>query len=212
MIDMFRFTRFIAVVAVAATTVSCGTVGTSRGRGSSFVVIDSLQGIRGAASIGSPASTLISDVITNVVSPAPCSAAAPCPTVFGDNGQAAMHIAMKDAGSATPTTPTELQNITLSRYRVVYTRSDGRNTPGVDVPQPFDGFVTVTVTPGGTSFAFSLVRVQAKQEPPLVLLKNPLSGTITEFAAVTFYGTDQTGAEVSVTGTIQIDFGNFGDL
>jgi len=209
---MFRFTRFLAVVAIAAATVSCGThVGTGGGRGPSFIVIDSLQGIRGAVSAGAPASTLISDVITNIISPDPCSATSPCPTVFGDTGQVTMHIVMKDAGSAVPTNPTALNDITLSRYRVEYSRADGRNTPGVDIPQPFDGFVTVTITPGGTTFGFSLVRVQAKNEPPLVLLKNPLSGTITEFAKVTFFGTDQAGAEVSVSGTIQIDFGNFGD-
>ena len=209
---MLRFSRFLAVVAIVATTVSCGTTaGTGGGRGSSFLVIDSLQGIRGAATPGDPASTLVSDVITNVITPAPCSATTPCPTVFGDSGQATMHVVMKDAGSATPTTPTALQDITISRYRVEYTRADGRNTPGVDVPHPFDGFVTVTVTPGPTSFGFSLVRVQGKSEPPLVLLRNPSNGTITEFAKVTFYGTDQTGAEVSISGSIQIDFGNFGD-
>lgn len=210
---MVRFTRFLAVVAIAATTVSCGArVGTGGGRGSSFLVIDSLQGIRGAVTPGTPSSTLISDVITNVITPAPCTAASPCPTVFGDSGQAAMHVVMKDAGSAAPTTPTPLQDITITRYRVEYSRADGRNTPGVDVPHSFDGFVTVTVTPGGTSFGFSLVRVQAKDEPPLVLLKNPLSGIITGFATVTFYGADQTGAEASMTGTIEIHFGNFGDL
>jgi hypothetical protein len=104
-----------------------------------------------------------------------------------------------------------LNNITLSQYRVTYRRADGHNTPGVDIPQPFDGFVTITITPGGTSFAFSLVRTQAKQEPPLVLLKNPLSVGFTGFADVTFFGKDQTGADISITGTIQIEFGNFGD-
>ena len=206
---MQRLTLYLALAAIVATNVSCGKVART-GRGSSFLVIDSLLGIRGAPTLGSPSSTLISDVITNVTSPAPCSATAPCPTVFGDPGQAVMHIAMKDSGSAAPTTPTPLQDITLSRYRVEYTRADGRNTPGVDVPYPFDGAVTVTITPGGNTFGFSLVRVQGKSEPPLVLLRNGAS-TITEFAKVTFYGTDQTGAEVSVTGTIQIDFGNFGD-
>jgi hypothetical protein len=208
---MQRLTLYLVLAAAVAVNVSCGTVSSSNGRGPSFIVLDSLQGIRGAVTAGAPSSTLISDVITNVTSPDPCTTASPCPTVFGDSGQATMHVVMKDAGSAAPTTPSALNDITLSQYRVTYRRADGHNTPGVDIPQPFDGFVTITITPSGNSFAFSLVRTQAKQEPPLVLLKNPLTVPFTGFADVTFFGKDQTGADISITGTIQIEFGNFGD-
>jgi hypothetical protein len=34
---------------------------------------------------------------------------------------------------------------------------------------------------------------------------------ITMIADVTFYGQDRVGNDVSATGSIQIDFGNFGD-
>jgi hypothetical protein len=207
MIVMQRFTRFFAAAVIVATTVSCGSV-VRTGRGSSYIVIDSLQGRRGAATLGPPSATLISDVVTDTCP----TAAAPCLTVFGDAGEALMRIVMKDAGGAFPTTPTPVNDITLTRYRVEYTRADGRNTPGVDVPHPFDGAMTITVTSSTTTVPFSLVRIQAKNEAPLVLLQNPLSGIITEFAKVTFYGTDQAGNQVSITGSIQIDFGNFGDL
>jgi hypothetical protein len=207
MIVMQRFTRFFAAAVIVATTVSCGSV-VRTGRGSSYIVIDSLEGRRGAATLGPPSATLISDVVTDTCP----AAAAPCLTVFGDAGEALMRIVMKDAGGAFPTTPTPVNDITLTRYRVEYTRADGRNTPGVDVPHPFDGAMTITVTSSTTTVPFSLVRIQAKNEPPLVLLQSPLSGIITEFAKVTFYGTDQAGNQVSVTGSIQIDFGNFGDL
>src|SRR4029077_14705234 len=206
---MQRLTPYLVLAAAVAVNVSCGTVSSSNGRGPSFIVLDSLQGIRGNVTPGTASSTLVSDVITNVTSPDPCTTTSPCPTVFADSGQATMHVVMKDAGSATPTSPSPLNAITLSQYRVTYRRADGRNTPGVDLPQPFDGFVTITITPGGTTFAFSLVRTQAKQEPPLVLLKNPLSAPITGFADVTFFGKDQTGADISITGTFQIEFGNF---
>jgi hypothetical protein len=209
MIGMHRLIRFVAVTALAGATVSCGSV-VRTGRGSAFLVIDSLQGIRGAATVGTPSSTLLSDVITNVSSPAPCTPTAPCPTVFADQGQVAMHIVMKDAGSASPSAASPINNVTITRYRVVYVRADGRNTPGVDVPFPFDGAVTSTVTESPTTFGFSLVRVQAKEEAPLVLLRNGNS-TVTQLATVTFYGSDQAGNEVSVTGTIEINFGNFGD-
>jgi hypothetical protein len=209
MTGMHRFTRYCAVAAMVAASVSCGKV-VRTGRGGSFLVIDALQGIRGAATLGQPSTTLISDVITNISTPAPCSPTAPCPTVFGDVGQVTMRVVMKDVGSENPTSATALNDITITRYRVEYTRADGRNTPGVDVPYPFDGVVTFTVTPNPTTFGFSLVRNQAKDEPPLVLLRNGNS-IITQLAKVTFYGTDQTGNQVSVTGNIQIDFGNFGD-
>ena len=53
----------------------------------------------------------------------------------------------------------------------VYRRSDGRNTPGVDVPYAFDGAVTFTVPPGDdVAIPFELVRIQAKFEAPLAQL------------------------------------------
>jgi hypothetical protein len=209
MTGMHRFTRYCVVAAMVAASVSCGKV-VRTGRGGSFLVIDSMLGIRGAVTPGQPSSTLTSDVITNVTTPAPCAPTAPCPTVFGDLGQVSMRAVMKDAGSANPTAATAINDITVTRYRVEYTRADGRNTPGVDVPYPFDGVVTFTVSANPTSFGFSLVRTQAKDEPPLVLLRNGNS-IITQLAKVTFYGADQAGNQVSVTGNIQIDFGNFGD-
>jgi hypothetical protein len=209
MTGMQHFTRIVLAAAIVATTISCGKV-VRTGRGSSFLVIDSLQGIRGAATVGAAASTLTSDVITNVISPAPCSATSPCPTVFSDLGVVVMHVVMKDAGSGNPSAPSAFNDITITRYRVEYARSDGRNTRGVDVPHPFDSAVTMTVTPAGASFGFSLVRVQAKEEAPLVLLRNG-STFVSQLATVTFYGHDQTGADISIAGTIEINFGNFGD-
>jgi hypothetical protein len=210
MTGMQHFTRIVVAAAIVASTISCGKV-VRTGRGSSFLVIDSLQGIRGAATAGTATSTLTSDVITNVISPAPCSATSPCPTVFGDLGVATMHIVMKDSGSDNPSAPSPFNDITVTRYHVEYTRADGRNTRGVDVPYPFDGAVTVTVTPAGATFGFSLVRIQAKEETPLVLLRSG-GAFVSQIATVTFYGKDQTGAEVSIAGTIEINFGNFGDL
>jgi hypothetical protein len=118
---------------------------------------------------------------------------------------------MKDPGSeSTPTTPTQAQFITVDRYRVVFIRADGRNTPGVDVPYPFDSAFTLTVGGGLSSGGFTTVRHTAKQEAPLAALAG--SGVIiSTIAEITFYGRDQRGREVSVTGRIGVDFGNFGD-
>ena len=211
MTHMRNLTRFLAAAAIVGANISCGDV-VRNGRAPSYLVIDSLEGIRGAANAGTPGSTLISDVITNVTSPAPCTQDKPCPTIFGDGGRATMHLALKDPGTAAaPSAPTAMNAITINRYRVDYVRADGRNTPGVDVPYGFDGAVTFTVSGAtGSQFGFQLVRVVAKEETPLVQLKTS-SQFITVLARVTFYGHDQAGNEVSASGSIQIDFGNFGD-
>ena len=207
---MRNLRRFFALVALIGAATSCGDV-VRNGRAPSYLVVDSLQGVRGATTQGTPSSTLISDVITNVISPAPCTQDAPCPTIFGDTGEATMHIALKDPGTATaPSSPTEVNAITITRYHVDYVRADGRNTPGLDVPYGFDGAVTVTIA-GATTFGFQLVRVVAKEETPLMQLRNSRS-VITAIARVTFYGHDQAGNEVTATGSIQIDFGNYGDF
>ena len=77
------------------------------------------------------------------------------PTIFGDLGRAEFRVALKDPGpSAAPTTPSPLNAITLTRYRIVFSRSDGRNTQGVDVPYAFDGGMTITVPAAGTRSSF----------------------------------------------------------
>ena len=166
-----------------------------------------LEGANGASGSSPIFSTqaVASDVITFIKSKNSF-------TVFSDPGRVTMRGAMRDVTN--PNEPTTNNAITFRRYRVVYRRSDGRNTPGVEVPYAFDGGVTFTVTPGSeTAVPFELVRVQAKNEAPLAQL---ISGgspaiAISTLADVTFYGADQAGREVTVTGTISVDFANWGD-
>ena len=116
---------------------------------------------------------------------------------------------MKDITN--PNAPSTNNAVTISRFHVEYVRADGRNTPGVDVPYPFDNAVTGTVTAGGQrTLGFEIVRSVAKREAPLVQLIDS-ANVISTIARVTFYGRDQVGNDVSVTGSIQIDFANFGD-
>jgi hypothetical protein len=211
---MRKITRLLAIAVVAAGAASCGDV-VRQGRSPVYLVIDSLQGIAGGLTTKSASSVMSSDVITLVPSPAPnCTPASPCPTVFGDAGTAGLRIVLKDIGTPTaPTAPSTNNDVTITRYHVSYRRADGRNVQGVDVPFAFDGQTTVTVRGGTTaSVGFELVRNIAKEESPLVQLGHDFNGTIiTTFADVTFYGADQVGNEVNVTGHMQIDFGNFGD-
>jgi hypothetical protein len=125
---------------------------------------------------------------------------------FNDYGQATIRSIRKDVLG---TAPSDLNRVTITRYRIVYRRSDGLNTPGVHVPQPVDGAVTATLPPEGTTvLIFELVRHNAKVEPPLAVLGvNPQ--VLTTIAEVTFFGRDQAANEVSVSGLVQINFGSF---
>jgi hypothetical protein len=207
--------RLIVTASVAASALSaiaCGNVA-RQGRGPMFLVIDNLTAIRGGAGGTTAQNTLLSDVITNVTTPEPCTAVRPCPSVFNDMGSATLRLSPKDvASTGVGNQPSTNNQVTISRYRVIYRRSDGRNTPGVDVPFGFDGAATVTVQPTTPStMSFELVRHVAKEESPLrQLISSPT--IITSIAEVSFYGRDQVGNDISVTGSIQIDFGNFGDF
>lgn len=181
------------------------------GRSPARPIISVLEGASGADpdEFGNP---VLSDVITNVTSPAPCTDDNPCPTVFNDLGRVTMRLILRDPGSPGFTAaPTAVNQVTFTRYRVTYRRADGRNTPGVDVPHGFDSATTFTVPNEGTITAsFEVVRNQAKREAPLLALRVN-SEIVTTIADVTFYGKDVAGNDVSATGSMQVNFGNFAD-
>jgi hypothetical protein len=187
----------------------CGEVARN-GRAPVQVVIVTLEAASGAEpeEFGG---TLASDVVT-LVERQISGQTVQVPTIFGDLGRVTMRLVLRDPGEpAVPSTPSELNTVSFNRYRVTYRRTDGRNTPGVDVPYPFDSAVTFTVpTNGEVSAAFGIVRLTAKQEAPLAALEtsNVFISTIGE---ITFYGRDQAGNEVTAVGLIGITFGNFGD-
>jgi hypothetical protein len=192
--------RGAALAALVAGTTSCGDVVRSS-RSPVMLVVSSISGGT------TPSATLSSDVVGSRTSPAPCTAAAPCPTVFSDPGSATLAVTMKDV----TLTPSANNQVTINRYRVEYRRADGHNVQGVDVPFAFDGAVTLTIPAGGTgSVGFELVRVVSKQEPPLVQLTNN-PNFISTIADVTFFGADRVGNDVSATGSMLIEFGNFAD-
>lgn len=158
-----------------------------------LIVIDRIEAASGASTTFG--GTLQSDVITDG-------------SIFSDNGRVTMRLIMKDVG----TTPSAVNAVTITRYRVAFRRSDGRNTPGQDVPQPFDSAVTFSVAPGVTvSQSFELIRHVAKEEAPLRALASNTAVTISTVADITFFGRDQTGNELSASGSIGVIFGDFAD-
>jgi hypothetical protein len=210
---MRNATRLLLLAALVAASVSCGDV-VRQGSSPVYLVIDLLQAIRGGPTAGTPSSTLTSDVITNVTTPAASCGPPllPCPTIFGDSGTVTLRAPLKDIGGTTTLAPTTNNEVTINRVRVEYTRADGRNTQGIDVPFAFDGAVTGTIPASGSlTLGFELVRNVAKQESPLAQLRTS-PNIISSIAKVTFYGVDRTGNAVSVIGQIQIEFGNFGDF
>ncbi len=135
-----RVGRSAGAVILVLASVSCGDLA-REGQAPSYLIIASLQGSAGED--GDLGTELRSDVLTGG-------------GIVNDNGSVEFELAMKDPGLTEPSTA---NFITIDRYRVVYIRADGRNTPGVDVPYPFDGAITGTVTADG-----AIVRLHAR--PP----------------------------------------------
>lgn len=188
--------RLALALTCAVSVTSCSKM-IRTGQSPNFLIMQSLQGAPGTS--GSFGSILQSDVLN--FNPATGVA-----SIASDQGQATLQLTSRDPlGPA----PSDINAITISQYRVEYFRSDGRNIQGVDVPFAFDGAVTVTVREAA-SVPFTLVRVQAKQEAPLAALAfSGGANTITTIARVTFYGRDQNGREVSVTGNIEVNFSDW---
>lgn len=182
----------LAVVAACMTiSAGCGSEMLRTGRAPAYLVITNITSTAGNG--GTSTGSLRSDVRP----------------VFNDIAQVTFQAVSKNPTAIT----TAINDITLTRYHVTYRRTDGRNTPGVDVPYSFDGGISVFVPVGGSGTAnFDVVRHQAKIEPPLA---NLTSGGgqifITTIAEITFYGHDQNGNEVSVTGRMDIQFADFAD-
>jgi len=201
--------KVVAVAGLAMLLTSCGEF-VRESRSPALLLIRSLQGASGAVP-GEFGGTLSSDVLT-IVTRSINDVDVQVPTVFGDVGQVTMEFQLLVPGQpGASSSPSQINQVTIDRYRVTYRRSDGRNTPGVDVPFPFDSATTFTVPQQGTITAgFELVRLIAKTEAPLASLVTN-ANIINTIAEVSFYGHDLAGNTVSVTGSIGIAFGNFGD-
>jgi hypothetical protein len=194
--------RLVIGAACAISTAACGGEMMRTGRAPVFLVVDS---VTASPQGGTDAAFLISDVRKNDGS------------VVNDN----VTVTLRSVPKNPDATVTPINSVTLTRYHVEYRRTDGRNTPGVDVPYAFDGGLSVTLTPGLTSEAtFEVVRHQAKLEPPLKNLDainesgaRSLSGLgfLSTIAEITIYGRDQNGNEVSVAARLDVHFGDFAD-
>jgi hypothetical protein len=199
--------RLVVAAVCAIATASCGGEMLRTGRSPVYMVVTNLQGNAGGDA-GTPSAFLLSDVQV-IVEETVGGVTVRVPTFFNDTASATITIEAKN-----PTAPTTAMNaVTITRYRVVFRRADGRNTPGVDVPYGFDGAASVTIPAGGSGIvSIDLIRHQAKLEPPL---RNLVGfgglGFISTIAEITFYGHDQNGNELTTTASMDVQFGDFAD-
>lgn len=178
---------------------SCNPV-ENKTESSSMLILNSITGVNAE---GNEADYLESDVV-----------------VIDTEGNASVY---EDPGIATMTAqllelkslfgPSQYNDILLTRYVVRYTRTDGRNREGIDVPYSFEGSLSKLIEIGATTdVSFVLVRAVAKLEPPLVNLAVSRSEEeIQVTAQIDFYGHDMMNKEVKVTGYLAIFFANWAD-
>jgi len=101
-------------------------------------------------------------------------------------------------------------NIMIDRYIVHFERSDGKNTPGVDVPYPIEGNLSALVEIGSSvKVSFVVVTINAKREPPLVNLVDGNEPEIKATAIIELYGHDLANNKVKATGYLQVFFNNY---
>jgi hypothetical protein len=191
-------TRLVVATAVAATGLGCGSDLLRTGRAPVFLQITGFDITNGASD--ETGGHLRSDVVTVVDD---------VPSLFNDTAVANISAIAKNP----VVLPTDVNDVTITRYRIVFRRADGRNTPGVDVPFGWDGGVSIRIPAGGSAgVPFEIVRHSSKLEPPLAQLANGGGQVfIYTVAEITFFGRDQNGNEVTVTGMADVAFGDFAD-
>ena len=121
--------------------------------------------------------------------------------------------------------PQVAEAVFVEQYRVSFSRTDGRNVEGVDVPFSFTGAMTTVVDIGigsdaNVTVTIPLVRLQAKQEAPLRNLRSLVPPTVsgqqqtggvlvprvTMIAELTIFGRTVAGEAVSDTRRFTVDF------
>lgn len=198
----------LILLAVMLVSYACTRV-EDNSRSGSLLTVESITGeIGGEATESTP---LLSDTCDNPndqpQDPQLCG-------VFNDNANITFSNDYLQVGPGSGVTQGSfLNDIIVNRYRVDYFRSNGRNTPGVDVPYGIDGTMNVRVPLNSTGTGgIVVVRHQAKKEPPLSELDNGSSEhVITAQAEIKFYGVDLAGHTVSAVGYLEIHFANFGE-
>ncbi|MHB8095375.1 MAG: hypothetical protein ACYDH0_10600 [Candidatus Aminicenantales bacterium] len=171
-------------------------------RSSSFIVVEN---ITGTTSSGTAVNFLESDVVK-------VDATSGAATVYSDTAAVTLKASLLDPSSAA--TVSQYNDVLLDRYVVSYTRTDGKNRQGTDVPYSFEASLSRSLKIGAsTTFAIIVVRDVSKLEPPLVdlVIQGRAEGVIETTAKIEFYGHDVSERTVMATGYLTVRFSNFAD-
>jgi hypothetical protein len=147
---------------------------------------------------------------------------------FNDNAIVTVNVFRKNNNGDLNVTAVE--HLYLERYEVRYFRTDGHNVEGQDVPYrvtgPMGNVRFHTVSPGDEVEAdtiITIVRHQAKLEPPLRNLRNPTGGDtgtalfpqqaiFTAIAEITIHGRTVQGDALEAVGRVPVTFGDFASV
>lgn len=192
-------TKVLGLAVLALLLAACNPV-ENKSESQSLLTVESISG---SDADGNESSFLQSDVLYQD----PATGAS---SIFADTAKVTLTARTLDPAPALGTSP--YADIQVTKYVVSFSRSDGKNTPGVDVPYSFEGNISILVKIGMmTSIGFVIVRETAKQESPLIELGS--TGTRAEVLATTaridFYGHDLGNKNVKATAYLPVYFGNY---
>ncbi len=195
---MKNTTKTLSIIVIASALLlftSCNPVENKSKSGSMLMV----ENIQGTDANGQAASFLQSDVVKSDN------------TVTADTASVTLSAMTLDPNPLLG--ESQYNDILVTRYTVSYSRTDGRGVPGVDVPYPFEGSLSVLVKSGSSAtFSAVVVREVAKLEPPLLsLVDSRAEGVLQVTARIDFYGKDLASRDVTATGYLAIFFANYNE-
>jgi len=192
--------KIMAILMVSSFFFSCNPI-EDESTSASLLVVENVTGLDQGANV---ANFLDSDVVW--VDPETGQS-----IVRADVAQATLKASLLDPNSILG--PSQYNDILVNRYVVTYSRSDGKNTPGVDVPYSFDRSLSTVVRIDTTeTISIVVVREVAKLEAPLInLVQGRGEGVLEVTAKIDFYGQDLASRKVKAIGYLTIRFANFAD-
>ncbi len=135
-------------------------------------------------------------------------------TIVNDNASATLRAVLLEPFRE-PGTASDYNRVIVDQIDISYSRTDGLNVEGRDVPYSFNQKVNAIFNIGESrDLSFVVVQHNAKAESPLVELVNyPNQEHVLKMEAlITFYSRDLGGHRLApVTGSISIWFANFAD-
>ncbi len=187
------------LLAAALVLTSCNPIEDDT-QSASLLTVLSLQGVDAA---GNKTDLLQSDVVV-------IDTATGGKSYYADMATATLKVTTLDPDPITGTS--QYNDVMLDRYVISYTKPNGDNREGTDVPYSFEGTLTKTIGAGQQStVSFVIVREVAKIEPPLFQLEDGYD-VLQCTARVDIYGHDLANKKVMATAYLTIYFANYADL